>query len=62
MKLADLLETEWIEMIAASELVFEKNPESREVWLPFVLAAKARMLAEIATSTNATAETTTAPR
>ncbi len=60
-KLADLLETEWIEVIAASELVTEKNPERREVWLPFVLAAEARKLAEIATSANATAETTTAP-
>jgi hypothetical protein len=38
-KLADLLGTERIEVIAASELVMEKKPERREVWLPFVPAA-----------------------
>lgn len=63
-KLADLLGTERIEVIAASELVTEKNPERREVWLPFVLAAEARMLAANAQTNaapGATAETKTAP-
>ena len=60
--LADLVGAERIEVIAASELVTEKNPEKREVWLPFVLAAEARRLAAIASQGNASAETTTAPR
>lgn len=59
--LADLLGVERIEVIAASELVTEKNPERREVWLPFVRMAEARRLAAIASQGNAKAETTTAP-
>ncbi len=61
--LADLLEVERIEVIAASELVTEKNPTRREVWLPFVLAAEARQLAETAEKTAAkpAPETKTAP-
>jgi hypothetical protein len=62
--LADLLGIERIEVIAASELVTEKNPERREVWLPFVLAAEARELANDAQKNSAqdvTAETKTAP-
>jgi hypothetical protein len=55
--LADLLGAERIEVIAASELVTEKNPERQKVWLPFVLAAEARMLAQ-----NASAEMQTAPK
>ena len=63
-KLADLLGTERIEVIAASELVTEKNPERQKVWLPFVLAAEARQLAQAAQANAApgvTAETKTAP-
>ena len=63
--LADLLEVERIEVIAASELVTEKNPERQKVWLPFVLAAEARLLAQHA-QTNAeqiaATETTKAPK
>jgi len=62
--LADLLEVERIEVIAASELVTEKNPERQKVWLPFVLAAEARELARVAQQNGAavaTAETKTAP-
>ena len=44
-RLADLLSVERIEVIAASELVTEKNPERQKVWLPFVLAAEMRQLA-----------------
>lgn len=40
-KLAELLGIEQIEIIAASELVTEKNPERRKVWLPFVSTAEA---------------------
>ena len=63
-KLADLLGAERIEVIAASELVTEKNPERREVWIPFVLAAEARKLAEHAPGNAAkavNAEMQTAP-
>ena len=59
-KLADLLGVERIEVIAASELVTEKNPERREAWLPFVLAAEARMSAQNAQSLVA-ADVKTAP-
>ena len=59
--LADLLGVERLEIIAASELVTEKNPERREIWLPIVLMAEARRAAMSATKPNATAETTTAP-
>ena len=63
--LADLLGVERIEVIAASELVTEKNPERQKVWLPFVLAAEARLLAQHA-QTNAeqiaATETTKAPK
>jgi hypothetical protein len=44
-KLADLLGVERIEVIAASELVTEKNPERQKVWLPFVQTAEARRIA-----------------
>lgn len=63
-KLAELLGVERIEVIAASELVTEKNPERREVWLPFVLAAEARQHAQAAQQSadqTANAETKTAP-
>jgi hypothetical protein len=61
--LADLLGVERIEVIAASELVTEKNPERQKVWLPFVLAAEMRQLALDAQNAVqvATAETKTAP-
>ena len=63
-KLADLLGVDRLEVIAASELVTEKKPERREVWLPIVLAAEAREIARTAqmnTAQTATAETKTAP-
>ena len=63
-KIADMLGVDRLEVIAASELVTEKKPERREVWLPIVLAAEAREIARTAeqsTAQNATAETTTAP-
>ena len=64
--LAELLEVPQIEVIAASELVTEKNPERQKVWLPFVLAAEMRALAiedqqNESVKTNASAETETAP-
>ena len=60
-KLADLLGVERLEVIAASELVTEKNPEKREVWLPIVLAAEAREIARTTQDSAQKTETKTAP-
>ena len=51
--LADLLRVERLEVIAASELVTEKHPERRALWLPFVLTAEARQGAALVPSSTA---------
>lgn len=43
-KLAQLIGEDERRVIAASELVTEKNPERRAVWLPFVLDSAANVM------------------
>lgn len=44
-KMAELIGVNSLEVIAASELVTEKDPERQKVWLPFVQAAASRVAA-----------------
>lgn len=57
-KLAQLIGEDERRVIAASELVTEKNPERRAVWLPFVQEiaanAKGRAIAETKTTARKT--------
>lgn len=62
-KLAKLIDADPMAVIAASELVMEKNEARRAVLLPFVAAKKAQTNAQnTSTPTNASAEMQTAPK
>ncbi len=54
-KLAQLIGEDERRVIAASELVTEKNPERRAVWLPFVQEIAARAPKRAMAATKATA-------